>query len=98
MNTGIYPNQEDKNHLPVYILGVYAPITKEGNIMVEEVLASCYAFTDHAFAHIGMTSIRGFPWMTEWIFGEENGFPALYHILKKMGSIILPYDLSKRLN
>ena len=37
----------------------------EGNIMVEEVLASCYAFTDHTLAHIGMAPIRGFPWMTE---------------------------------
>ena len=32
-------------------LGAYTPVTVEGNIAVDGVLASCYAFADHDLAH-----------------------------------------------
>ena len=57
--------------------GAFTLITMEGNIVVNEVLASCYASVDHGLAHIGMTLIRWFPKMIELVFGEDNGL-AIY--------------------
>ena len=47
-----------------------------GNILVDGVLASCYASIDHELAHIGMTAMRWFPEITKWIFGEESQIAA----------------------
>ena len=44
--------------------------------MVDGILASCYPSTDHDLAHFGMTPLRWFPELTEWIFGNDNGFQA----------------------
>ena len=41
--------------------------------MVDDVLSSCYPSVHHDLAHIGMTPIRWFPEILEWIFGDENG-------------------------
>ena len=54
-------------------LGAYTPLTMEGNIIVDGVLASCYAFGDHDLAHVGVTPIRWFPEVIKLIFGEDNG-------------------------
>ena len=43
-----------------YILGTYVPLTEEGNIVVDGVLASCYASFDHDLAHITMAPIQLF--------------------------------------
>ena len=56
--------------------GAYAPLTIEGNMMVDGVLASCYAFTDHDLAHIVMTPIQWYPQTIQWIFGDDGGFSA----------------------
>ena len=53
--------------------GTFAPLTMEGNIMVDGVLASCYALTSHDLSHFSTTDIRWFPKITQWIFGENNG-------------------------
>ena len=53
--------------------GAFTPITEEGNIVVNDVLASCYASVDHDLAHIGVTPIRRFPMMIELVFGKDNG-------------------------
>ena len=45
----------------VIIPGAFTPVTMEGNIVVDGVLASCYAFADHDLAHIGITPMRWFP-------------------------------------
>ena len=42
-------------------LGLYVPLTMEGNIVVGGVLASCYPSVPHDLAHMGMTPIRLFP-------------------------------------
>ena len=39
------------------LLGAYTPLTKEGNIVVDGVLASCYAFSNHDLAHTAMAPI-----------------------------------------
>ena len=43
----------------------------EGNIVVDGVLASCYASCHHDLNHIGALPIQLFPKIMEWIFGEE---------------------------
>ena len=44
----------------------------EGNIVVDGVLASCYASVSHDLAHIGMTPIRWFPRVLEWFLGQDD--------------------------
>ena len=56
--------------------------------MVDGVLASCYASADHDLAHIGMTPIRWFPDVIEWIFGHENGQQSYTGILEKFGTLL----------
>ena len=35
-------------------LGAYVPLTADGNIVVDQILASCYASFDHDLAHLMM--------------------------------------------
>ena len=63
-------------YLIIPFIGAYAPLTMDGNIVVDGVLASCYANTDHDLSHIGMTPIRWFPGIMNWIFGTDKGFPG----------------------
>ena len=74
-------------------LGAFTPVTIEGNIVVDGILASCYAFTDHHAAHIGMTPIRFFPGTTDWILGGDNESSAYVNIVQNLGSWILPHEL-----
>ena len=75
--------------LSIAFSGAYAPITMEGNISVNGVLASCYASTDHDLAHIGMTPLRWFPKMTSWIFGEETEIKMSRSIAKELGKWLI---------
>ena len=73
------------------ILGAYAPLTMEGNIVVDEVLASCYASVQHDFGQIMMIPLRWFPSMTAWIFGEENGASNFVEMTYHFGRWTLTY-------
>ena len=75
----------------VIIPGAYTPVTMEGNIIADGVLTSCYAFSDHDLAHIGMTPIRWFPDIADWIFGDDNGSQAFVNIAEVLGNWMLPY-------
>ena len=74
-----------------YILGAYVPLTEEGNIVVDGVLASCYASFDHDLAHITMAQIQLFPEIIEGIFGKEKGSLAYVNIAKELRRWLLPY-------
>ena len=60
--------------------------------MVDDVLASCYADFNHDLAHITLTTIRLFPNMVQWIFGEDNGFQNYVIINNYIGEWLVPYQ------
>ena len=71
--------------------GVYVPLTKEGNIMVDGVLSSCYSSSKHDLAHIGMMPVQWFPEVTKWLFRVDGDISAYVSITKELGKFILPY-------
>ena len=62
----------------------------DGNIVVDGVLASCYAFSDHDLAHIGITPIHWFPYISDWIFGGSNGSHGYTDLLEDLGRFLFP--------
>ena len=74
-------------------LGAYVPLTTEGTIMVNRVLASCYPSSNHDLAHIIMTPVRWFPEIMQWIFGEDNGISIYVRINEELGKLISPDQL-----
>ena len=64
------------------------PVTVDGNIIVDGVLASCYASASHDLAHIAMTPFIWFPSVIEWIFGQENGQQSYTGILTKFATLL----------
>ena len=56
----------------------------EGNIIVDGVLASCYASVDHDSAHIAMAPLRWFPMVMDYVFGEENGIQIYAVVAENM--------------
>ena len=75
--------------------GAYVPLTEEGNIMVNGVLASCYASFDHNLAHVVMAPLQWFPEMMQLIFGEQNGSPVFVDIVKYLGKLAVPFSYLK---
>ena len=73
------------------VLGVYAPLTLEGNILVDDILASCYAdISDHDLAHLGMIPMRIFSTVVGWIFGVDIGFSVFANIAIELGTFLSP--------
>ena len=66
------------------------PLTIEGNLIVDGILASCYSFEHHDLAHIGMIPMRWFPGVMDWIFGEENGFLGYGQVLEGFVEVRIP--------
>ena len=69
-------------------------MTMEGNIVVDGVLASCYAFPDHYLAHFGMTPFRLFPKLIKWLFYDDTGSPVFVEILKFVGEVIVLFSFN----
>ena len=74
----------------VLILGAYAPLTKVGNIIVDGVLASCYAYFDHDMAHFMVTPMQWFPEILQCIFGMGIGLPVIVTMMREMAMVMLP--------
>ena len=74
----------------MFYAGAYVPLTREGNIVVDGVLASCYASFDHDLANIAMTPMQWYPELFEWLFGVENGSPGYVDLVKELGRSVLP--------
>ena len=66
----------------------------EGNIVVDEVLASCYPSSDHGLAHIGITPMRWFLEIIEWIYGGDIGFSIYARMQEDLGLWALPFGQS----
>ena len=75
----------------IFCSGAYVPLTNEGNIIVDEVLASCHVSVDHHLAHLTTASIRWFPNIIQMIFGKEEGISAFIRISEELGIWMLPY-------
>ena len=58
----------------------------EGNIIIDGILASCYASFDHNLAHLGMTPMHWFPDIVDSTFGEHHGY---VNIAKNLGRLLL---------
>ena len=71
------------------ILGAYAPLTREGNIIVDGALVSCCAGIDHDLANLSMSPMQWYKDALEWILGYAIGFPVYVFIAKEM-SILMP--------
>ena len=77
-----------------YLLsGAYVPLTADGNIVVDQILASCYASFDHDLAHLMMTPMQWNPEIIEFIFGVNNEYSGYVNIAKEFGRWLLPYRL-----
>ena len=61
--------------------------------MVNGVLTSCYPSNDHDMAHLGMSPVRRFPEIIQWLFGDDSGFSVFVLINEELGKWILPNRL-----
>ena len=84
-------------YIILFLLGAYVPLTKEGRIIVDGVLASCYASYDHNLAHFTMTPMQWFSDVIGWIIGDDNGSPAYVNVIGDLGDWFLPYNLLFRM-
>ena len=71
--------------------GVYAPLTLKGNIIIDEVLASCYASVPHDLARVGMTPIRLVSDVTDWILDHDEKSSAYITIFQDCMEWLLLY-------
>ena len=68
----------------IIVAGAFVPLTEDGTIMMDGVVASCYASFDHDLAHIAMTPMRWWSEIIEWIVGVNNGSRAYADIAKEL--------------
>ena len=85
-----YANEKYLKSEIYFFPGAYVPLTEEGTIIVDGILASCYATFNHDLAHLVMTPMQWFPSITEWIFGQEHGIQGFVKIAKTLGRYLTP--------
>ena len=76
--------------LSVMSSGAFVPLTMEGNVLVDGVLASCYAFLDHDMAHVGMKPLLWFPSIMDLLLGEDQSVHGYATILQHLGGMMSP--------
>ena len=79
-----------KTYIYYCFTGAYVPVTMEGNIMVDEVLASCYASAHHDVAHLTMKPMQLLSEIMKWVFGDDIRFPVFVKTTREMGLLFLP--------
>ena len=75
-------------HTLLLYAGAYTPLTEEGKILVDEVLASCYAVVDHDLGQLMMAPIKWFSETMQMIFGEDGGIPAVVKIYWRAWNVL----------
>ena len=59
--------------------------------MVNGVLVSCYANTDHHdVAHLAMTPMHRFSAVMKWIFGDDTDYPVFVTTIREVVTLLLP--------
>ena len=71
--------------------GAYAPLTSEGNLIVDGILASSYASVEHNLSHVGMKPLQWFPKEMQWIFGKEDEQISYITSTNDLGKLILSH-------
>ncbi|KAF1373100.1 hypothetical protein PFLUV_G00256810 [Perca fluviatilis] len=77
--------------------GSFAPVTVQGTVVVDQVLASCYAvIEDHDLAHWALAPIRLAHWVSSWLFrsqpqvsAQNDGVHWYSKILYQLGTWLL---------
>ncbi|XP_031148839.1 sonic hedgehog protein A [Sander lucioperca] len=77
--------------------GSFAPLTVQGTVVVDQVLASCYAvIEDHDLAHWALAPIRLAHWVSSWLFraqpqvsAQNDGVHWYSKILYQLGTWLL---------
>lgn len=79
--------------------GVYAPLTREGTIVVDSVVASCYALVNsQSLAHWGFVPFRIVNYIKDWFSdnsleeSRQSGVHWYANALYKMKDYVLPSD------
>ncbi|XP_030253392.1 sonic hedgehog protein [Sparus aurata] len=58
-------------------VGSFAPVTVQGTVVVDQVLASCYAvIEDHVLAHWALAPVRLAHWVSSLLFSSQNQVSA----------------------
>ncbi|XP_036934174.1 sonic hedgehog protein A [Acanthopagrus latus] len=58
-------------------VGSFAPVTVQGTVVVDQVLASCYAvIEDHVLAHWALAPVRLAHWVSSLLFNSQNQVSA----------------------
>ena len=52
-------------------IGYFSPLTLHGNIIVNDILASCYAYRDHSLQHLAFAPFRWYYTAKEALFSEK---------------------------
>ncbi|KAM3593834.1 uncharacterized protein V6R79_022816 [Siganus canaliculatus] len=77
--------------------GSYAPVTVQGTVVVDQVLASCYAvIEDHSLAHWALAPVRFAYWVSSFLFSaqpqasaQNDGVHWYSKILYQLGTWLL---------
>lgn len=78
-------------------VGSYAPVTVQGNVVVDEILASCYAvIEDHDLAHWALAPVRLAHWVSSLLSssqpeagGQKDGVHWYSRLLYQVGTWLL---------
>ena len=79
-----------ENIKQLFSVGAFVPLTKDGNLVVDGILASCYIEVNHDLAHLTMMPMQWLPNMLKWICGEDEGFPVFVNMAKQFSTFMLP--------
>ena len=58
-------------------------------IIVEGILASCYAACNQDLAHFTMTPLQRFSEVLMWLFGDDSGFAAYVRTARELDILLL---------
>ena len=73
--------------------GAYAPLTTEGNILVDGILASCYASSHHDLGHLALAPIRYLLTLMDCMFGQSNDYPGYVKLIEDFEKIMSPNSM-----